>query len=205
MSRVTMDAVMGKIHKLPSLSTVVMGLLASLSQEDLDIDLLSKKITTDQVLTAKTLKVVIDMQGTPFGADKTASPKFRQTLWLAEGDKVRWQFEQPKADKTGKVDKDGLALCDGKALIFHSGATKLKRDTEAGFGGKLKQVASGYHGRQLVGQLLGFDPQLALERPVATSGYARKFRVQASVLVLLYLGHLVISLFKLSMTQLVKR
>ena len=36
--------------------------------------------------------------------------------------------------------------------------------------GKLKQVASGYQGRQLVGQLFGFDPQLALERFVATSG-----------------------------------
>ena len=57
MTSVTLDAVMGKIHKLPSLSTVVMDLLASLAQEDLDIDVLAKKISTDQVLTAKTLKV----------------------------------------------------------------------------------------------------------------------------------------------------
>lgn len=57
MSGVTLDAVMGTIRKLPSLPTVVMDLLASLTQEDLDIDVLSKKITTDQVLTAKTLKV----------------------------------------------------------------------------------------------------------------------------------------------------
>ncbi len=57
MSGVTLEAVMGKIHKLPSLSTVVMDLLASLNQDDLDIDVLSKKIMTDQALTAKTLKV----------------------------------------------------------------------------------------------------------------------------------------------------
>ena len=57
MSRVTLDAVMRTIHKLPSLPTVVIDLLASLTQEDLDIDVLSKKITTDQVLTAKTLKI----------------------------------------------------------------------------------------------------------------------------------------------------
>ena len=48
---------MATIHKLPSLPAVVMDLLASLAQEDVDIDVLSKKIITDQVLTAKTLKV----------------------------------------------------------------------------------------------------------------------------------------------------
>lgn len=57
MSVVSLDAVMRTIHKLPSLPTVVMDLLASLTQEDLDVDVLAKKITTDQGLTAKTLKV----------------------------------------------------------------------------------------------------------------------------------------------------
>lgn len=57
MSGVTLDMVMGKIHRLPSLPTVVMDLLASMTQEEIDIDILSKKIATDQVLTAKTLKV----------------------------------------------------------------------------------------------------------------------------------------------------
>jgi HD-like signal output (HDOD) protein len=57
MNRVTLESVIGKIHKLPSLPVVVIELLASLTQEDLDIDVLSKKITADQVLTAKALKV----------------------------------------------------------------------------------------------------------------------------------------------------
>lgn len=57
MSALTLDAIAGKICKLPALPAVVMDLLASLADEDLDIDVLSKKITLDQVLTAKTLKV----------------------------------------------------------------------------------------------------------------------------------------------------
>lgn len=54
---ITLDAVLKTIHKLPPLPTVVMELLASMTQEDLDIDVLTRKIGKDQVLTAKTLKI----------------------------------------------------------------------------------------------------------------------------------------------------
>ena len=37
-------------------------------------------------------------------------------------------------------------------------------------GGQLKETASGFSGRQLVGRVLGFDPQLAVEQPVQTAG-----------------------------------
>lgn len=57
MSTLTMDEVLGAIHKLPSLPAVVLELLASLDQEEINIDDLSKKVACDQGLTARTLKV----------------------------------------------------------------------------------------------------------------------------------------------------
>jgi len=57
MSTITIEEVLTHIHKLPSLPTVVMELLASIAQEDTDIDELAKKIAQDQALTAKTLRL----------------------------------------------------------------------------------------------------------------------------------------------------
>ena len=45
------------IHDLPSLPAVVMDLLGSLEQEDIDISVLAKKVTHDPALTAKTLRL----------------------------------------------------------------------------------------------------------------------------------------------------
>jgi outer membrane lipoprotein-sorting protein len=93
--------------------------------------------TADKITAAKSLKVVIEMQGTPFGQTKSADPKFKQTIWIAEGNKVRWTFEQPVKDK---VDKDGLAVCDGKELHFQSSAAKLKREAATTFARKLAET-----------------------------------------------------------------
>lgn len=57
MSALAMDDVLKVIHRLPSLPTVVMDLLASLDQEDVDTDTLARKIALDQALTAKTLRL----------------------------------------------------------------------------------------------------------------------------------------------------
>jgi hypothetical protein len=96
----------------------------------------------DKITAAKSLKVVIEMQGTPFGQSKTADPKFKQTIWIDQGgNKVRWAFEQPVKDK---VDKDGLAVCDGKDLIFHSSVAKLKRQAPAQFSRKLTETLARY-------------------------------------------------------------
>ena len=51
------DDVLKRIHNLPSLPTVVMELLASIDQEDVDIDELARKIAQDQALTAKALRL----------------------------------------------------------------------------------------------------------------------------------------------------
>lgn len=57
MTALTMNEVLRAIHKLPSLPAVVLELLASLDQEEINIDELSKKVACDQGLTARTLKV----------------------------------------------------------------------------------------------------------------------------------------------------
>ena len=57
MNVIAPDAIMRKIHNLPSLPAVVMELLASMDQEDVNIDALSQKIAQDQALTAKTLRL----------------------------------------------------------------------------------------------------------------------------------------------------
>lgn len=57
MTPLVMDDVLRVIHRLPSLPTVVMDLLASMDQENVDIDTLARKIAMDQTLTAKTLRL----------------------------------------------------------------------------------------------------------------------------------------------------
>lgn len=57
MTRLALGDVLPAVNKLPSLPTVVMELLASMDQEDVNIDVLAAKITQDQALTAKTLRL----------------------------------------------------------------------------------------------------------------------------------------------------
>ena len=49
--------ILGGVEDLPSLPAVVMELLGSLDQEDLDIAVLAKKVSNDPALTAKTLRL----------------------------------------------------------------------------------------------------------------------------------------------------
>ena len=57
MNPLAMGDVLKVIHRLPALPTVVMELLASMDQDDVDVDTLARKITQDQALTAKTLRL----------------------------------------------------------------------------------------------------------------------------------------------------
>ncbi len=57
MNHVVLEEALRRIHNLPSLPAVVLDLLASMNQEDVDIDVLAKKIAQDQALTAKTLRL----------------------------------------------------------------------------------------------------------------------------------------------------
>ncbi|HAT33145.1 MAG TPA: histidine kinase [Janthinobacterium sp.] len=53
----TYDDVVANLTDLPSLPAVVMELLNSIDQEDVDISVLAKKVSHDQALTAKTLRL----------------------------------------------------------------------------------------------------------------------------------------------------
>jgi putative nucleotidyltransferase with HDIG domain len=53
----TYDDVVANLEDLPSLPAVVMELLDSIDQEDIDISVLAKKVSHDQALTAKTLRL----------------------------------------------------------------------------------------------------------------------------------------------------
>lgn len=57
MNTIAPEDILRKIHNLPSLPTVVIELLASMDQDDVNIDALSGKIAQDQALTAKTLRL----------------------------------------------------------------------------------------------------------------------------------------------------
>jgi hypothetical protein len=51
----TLEQLMDGVQDLPSLPAVVMELLSSIDQEDVDISVLARKVSYDQALTAKTL------------------------------------------------------------------------------------------------------------------------------------------------------
>ncbi|MFB9243919.1 HDOD domain-containing protein [Massilia antarctica] len=57
MSAIVLDDVLRRLADLPSLPAVVMELLTSIDQEDIDIAVLAKKVSHDQALTAKTLRL----------------------------------------------------------------------------------------------------------------------------------------------------
>jgi putative nucleotidyltransferase with HDIG domain len=57
MNALTLEEVLQQVHKLPSLPVVVLELLASIDQEDTNVDVLAAKLSQDQALTAKTLRL----------------------------------------------------------------------------------------------------------------------------------------------------
>ena len=57
MTPISTDDIVARLQDLPSLPAVVMELLTSIDQEDVDISVLAKKVSHDQALTAKTLRL----------------------------------------------------------------------------------------------------------------------------------------------------
>ena len=57
MTTLVLDDIVRTLQDLPSLPAVVMELLGSIDQEDVDISVLAKKVSHDQALTAKTLRL----------------------------------------------------------------------------------------------------------------------------------------------------
>ncbi len=57
MNEIALDDIVRSLVDLPSLPAVVMELLTAIDQEDVDISVLAKKVSHDQALTAKTLRL----------------------------------------------------------------------------------------------------------------------------------------------------
>jgi len=57
MMPLSLDDIVGRLQDLPSLPAVVMELLSSIDQENVDISVLARKVSHDQALTAKTLRL----------------------------------------------------------------------------------------------------------------------------------------------------
>jgi putative nucleotidyltransferase with HDIG domain len=57
MSTLSLENLTRSVQDLPSLPAVVMELLGNLEQDDIDISVLAKKVSYDQALTAKTLRL----------------------------------------------------------------------------------------------------------------------------------------------------
>jgi putative nucleotidyltransferase with HDIG domain len=57
MTALVIDDVVRNLHDLPSLPAVVMELLSSIDAQDVDISVLAKKVSHDQALMAKTLRL----------------------------------------------------------------------------------------------------------------------------------------------------
>lgn len=57
MTALVTDDIVRSLQDLPSLPAVVMELLGSIEQQDIDISVLAKKVSHDQALTAKTLRL----------------------------------------------------------------------------------------------------------------------------------------------------
>jgi putative nucleotidyltransferase with HDIG domain len=57
MSRLSPEQLAASVQDLPSLPAVVMELLSSIEQDNIDISVLAKKVSYDQALTAKTLRL----------------------------------------------------------------------------------------------------------------------------------------------------
>jgi putative nucleotidyltransferase with HDIG domain len=57
MSRLTLEQIVQSVRDLPSMPAVVMELLSNLEQDDIDISVLAKKVSYDQALTARTLRL----------------------------------------------------------------------------------------------------------------------------------------------------
>jgi putative nucleotidyltransferase with HDIG domain len=57
MTTLALDDIVKNLQDLPSLPAVVMELLSNIDQDDVDISVLAKKVSHDQALTAKTLRL----------------------------------------------------------------------------------------------------------------------------------------------------
>ena len=79
------DDIVKNIRNLPAMPAVVMELLNSIDQEDIDISVLAKKVSHDQALTAKTLRLA----NSPIYATQVKVTTIQQAITLLGFKSVR--------------------------------------------------------------------------------------------------------------------
>jgi putative nucleotidyltransferase with HDIG domain len=117
--QIQFDEIVKQIQDLPSLPAIVMDLLNSIDQEDLDIGVLAQKVTLDQALTAKTLRFAnSSFYGTP-----TKVTTIQQAITVLGVQTVRNLITA--AAMTGCFPKGKINFFDFKAFWRHSIATAI--------------------------------------------------------------------------------
>ncbi|MBI1891523.1 MAG: HDOD domain-containing protein [Burkholderiales bacterium] len=115
--KIQFDEIVKQVQDLPSLPAVVMELLNSIDQEDIDISVLAQKVTLDQALTAKTLRFAnSSLYGTP-----TKATTIQQAITILGVQSVRNLITA--AAMTGCFPKGKINFFDFKAFWRHSIAT----------------------------------------------------------------------------------
>lgn len=119
MTALEFDQVVEHIHDLPSLPAVVMELLNSIDRDDIDISVLAKKVSHDQALTAKTLKLA----NSPIYATQVKVTTIQQAITLLGFKSVRSLITA--AAVAGCFPNSRCAGFDFKAFWRHSIATAV--------------------------------------------------------------------------------
>jgi putative nucleotidyltransferase with HDIG domain len=119
MTKLSVDQVTARIHDLPSLPAIVVELLESVNQQDVNIDALAAKISYDQALAAKTLRLA---NSSFYGLQRKVT-SFRDAIAVLGLRSVRTLVTA--AAVTGNFTATTAGVFDFKAFWRHSIAAAL--------------------------------------------------------------------------------
>jgi putative nucleotidyltransferase with HDIG domain len=117
--RIDIDRIVDEIKDLPSLPAIVMELLSSIDEEDIDIAVLAKKVALDQALSAKTLRFA----NSPFFGMQARVTSIQQAIALIGVQSVRNLVIA--AAVAGCFPEQACANFNYKAFWRHSIATAV--------------------------------------------------------------------------------
>ena len=117
--RIGLDELIKQIHDLPTLPAIVMEILNSLENDDVDINILARKVSHDQALTAKTLRFA----NSSFYATQAKVTTIQQAITLLGMQNVRNLITA--AAMSGCFPENACAGFDFKAFWRHSMATAV--------------------------------------------------------------------------------
>lgn len=133
---IAIEDVIKRIQDLPSLPVVVIELLSSMNQEDIDVHLLATRITLDQSLTAKTLRLA----NSSFYGMQSKVTSIQQAIAVLGFHAIRTLVTA--CSLTSSIPPSGSKQFDFQAFWRHSVATavaakalaaRLRQNTETAF------------------------------------------------------------------------